>query len=302
MMEQAYHTFQSAMKQKKVLVLGAAIVDMIVGVERLPKSGEDVSAKVLETLVGGCAYNVSAALKHLEINHDLAAPIGKGKFADTIAKQLEKDGIPIVIRDESEDNGWCLSTVESGGERSFITIAGLETRWKQEWFDLLPIESYDIIYVNGYEIEASGELILQALERKNELCKLLFDPSPRAAFIPDDVLDKLLSMGTIVHCNKPELVALTKSEDPREGLLAIHEKTKEPVAVTLGKDGCAYYNGKELKHIPVKKVDIVDTIGAGDSHTAGFIAGITAGMSLRGCCALGNHMASLVVQQQGGKM
>lgn len=43
----------------RTLVVGAAIVDLMMKIDRLPKSGEDIPCKETKTVVGGCAYNVA---------------------------------------------------------------------------------------------------------------------------------------------------------------------------------------------------------------------------------------------------
>lgn len=58
-MEQLIQKIRELKMNKKVLVLGAAVIDMIIEIDRLPKSGEDVAADQKESIVGGCAYNVS---------------------------------------------------------------------------------------------------------------------------------------------------------------------------------------------------------------------------------------------------
>lgn len=51
----------------RTLVVGAAIVDLMMKVERLPKSGEDIPCKETKTVVGGCAYNVANTLRNLNM-------------------------------------------------------------------------------------------------------------------------------------------------------------------------------------------------------------------------------------------
>ena len=55
----------------KTLVIGAAIVDMVMQVDRIPKSGEDVIGKDAKVMVGGCAYNVASTMHNLDCDHDL---------------------------------------------------------------------------------------------------------------------------------------------------------------------------------------------------------------------------------------
>ena len=54
----------------RTLVVGAAIVDLMMKVERFPKSGEDIPCKETKTVVGGCAYNVANTLRNLKCEHD----------------------------------------------------------------------------------------------------------------------------------------------------------------------------------------------------------------------------------------
>ena len=90
----------------KTLVLGAAIVDKIMNINMLPKSGDDIVASQEITTVGGCAYNVANILNNLEVAHDLVVPVGCGMYGHTIEKDLLNNGYEIFIKDENTDN--CL--------------------------------------------------------------------------------------------------------------------------------------------------------------------------------------------------
>jgi sugar/nucleoside kinase (ribokinase family) len=53
------------------------------------------------------------------------------------------------------------------------------------------------------------------------------------------------------------------------------------LSITKGKDGSWSWHNSKLTHIPVFNVNVENTAGAGDAHLAGFIAGLTAGLSVR---------------------
>ena len=74
----------------RTLVVGAAIVDLMMKVERLPKGGEDIPCKETKTVVGGCAYNVANTLRNLNCEHDLCVPVGSGSFADSAVEATER--------------------------------------------------------------------------------------------------------------------------------------------------------------------------------------------------------------------
>ncbi|WP_025685175.1 PfkB family carbohydrate kinase [Paenibacillus maysiensis] len=290
-------------KSRKILVIGAAVVDVIIQLDKLPTTAEDVMAEHKETVVGGCAYNVSNILNQLHVNYSLFAPVGKGSYGDIVKAQLQKDGVPVLLEDASGDNGWNLSIVERDGERTFITIPGIEIRWDAIWFETLDLDSYDYFYVSGYELEGtSGPIILDALSRRKTVGKIVFDPGPRGEFLETSILERIFSMGTIVHANKSEIKAIMRENDAKEAAAKLARRTGEAVIVTLGGEGTLYCSPDEEGIAETEPVKVVDTIGAGDAHTGAFIAGLARGYSLQQACELGNVIAGKVVQQQGGKL
>lgn len=83
----------------QTLVLGAAIVDLMMQIDRLPRSGEDILCKKRKTVVGGCAYNVANTLKNFDCEHDLCVPVGKGTFADIIRRDMREKGYKPIIQE-----------------------------------------------------------------------------------------------------------------------------------------------------------------------------------------------------------
>ena len=118
-------------------------------IDKIPKSGTDVYAKGQTMMVGGCAYNVADILKHFGTNYTLFAPVGTGMYADFIRKELERAGHKSPICSGDSDNGYCLCMVEEDGERTFLTVPGIECHFKREWFEELDVENYDSVYVSG---------------------------------------------------------------------------------------------------------------------------------------------------------
>jgi fructokinase len=65
------------------------------------------------------------------------------------------------------------------------------------------------------------------------------------------------------------------------------------VLVTAGEEGAAYCcrstKGEHTGFVPVFKVDVADTTGAGDAFTAGFVYKVSARVNV--CCSIGVHCA-----------
>jgi sugar/nucleoside kinase (ribokinase family) len=108
---------------KGCLVIGAAMLDIIMEIDRLPLSGEDMYAKTQSMTVGGCAYNVAGILKHFRAAYTLFAPVGTGMYASFIEKELKKSGHESPVKSETSDTA-CVWWRRTGRER-FSRCRGL---------------------------------------------------------------------------------------------------------------------------------------------------------------------------------
>ena len=197
----------------KTLVLGAAIVDIIMKIPKLPKGGEDVLCTERKVTVGGCAYNVANILRGFNVEHDLFVPIGSGMYADIIRKTLNEDGYDVLISDSEMDNGYCLCLVEDDGERTFITVKGIEGLHKKEWFNSLNMSKYENIYVAGYQLcEDKDDIIANWLiEQKGK--NIFFAPGPVINDIDKNTMRKIFSTNPILHLNEKEALDFTKKDN-----------------------------------------------------------------------------------------
>jgi len=67
------------------------------------------------------------------------------------------------------------------------------------------------------------------------------------------------------------------------------------ISITKGKDGSWSWDGSTLHHVPIHKVNVESTAGAGDAHLAGLITGLTVGLSLQEAQKLATLVGSLSV-------
>ena len=290
----------------KTLVIGAAIIDIIMKIKRQPKSGEDILCSETVSAVGGCAYNVAGTLRGFGVDHDLFVPVGRGMYGDMIAGDLEKLGYQILIREEESDNGYCLCLVEEDGERTFITVKGAEGRFRPSWFEQLSQDAYDSIYVAGYQVcGASGRVISDwmagAKDRMKEK-RVFFAPGPVITDIDQAVMERILSVGPILHLNEKEAFDYAKQPSVEDCLKYLYGLNHNLVVVTMGASGTMYYDGSVMRQVPAYKTQVKDTIGAGDSHVAAMIAGYSKGLDTEQCVRLANRVASAIVSIQGPVM
>lgn len=78
------------------------------------------------------------------------------------------------------------------------------------------------------------------------------------------------------------------------------EGPARPVYITLGEEGLLLIDGDDRRHLPgIRVPGPVDTVGAGDSVTAGIVSSLAAGATYMEAGRIGNLAASVTVRQLG---
>lgn len=293
---------------KKTLVIGSTVVDIIIGVKSLPKTQEDTHTTYHKMNLGGCAFNVSEILRQSKTPYVLCSPVGSGAYGDFVSKKLEEKNIPIFVKTPEIENGCCYCFVEESGERTFISHHGAEYLFSKEWMQNINLSDFDSVYICGLEIEekTGNEIVSWLEEIKEHNLKIFFAPGPRLSKIDTKLISRIFALNPIIHLNELESIDFTKQSDIKLAAEFIYEKTKNIVFITLGKKGCAFFNGTEFKIIPVIESHeqnlVVDTIGAGDSHIGALIAALKRNNDLSKSCNLANQVSKAVVAVSGANL
>ena len=83
----------------------------------------------------------------------------------------------------------------------------------------------------------------------------------------------------------------------RNFMVKTNEKGAKTVVAMLGEYGSlAYENGKFYK-LDAEKVEVVNTVGAGDSYIAAFTYGVSLGEDIMQCMRRGRQRATEIIQQ-----
>lgn len=293
---------------KKILVIGSTVVDVIINLDHLPRTAEDVNVSGQQMAMGGCAYNASEILRNFGVPYILFSPVGTGVYGDFVRAHLAEEGITPVIPTPDRENGCCYCFVEKGGERTFISYHGAEYAFRKEWFDALDASDIGAAYLCGLEVEEpTGGVILDFLEQHPGIT-VYFAPGPRIVNLQQEKLDRLYDLHPILHLNEEEAVSGaarltgTAPADVREAASILHRRTGNTVIATLGPAGCWYDTGAASDHVPGVPAETVDTIGAGDSHIGAVMARLQQGASLPQALADANRIAAAVVGTKGARL
>ena len=289
-------------------VIGAAVVDVIADAYSLPHRGSDIELHQQGVNVGGCALNVAIALHRLGIPAINALPLGQGTWASIVRQKLAEYGIHSVLETNTGDNGWCLALVEPDGERTFLSVSGVENQWDKTLLNRLPPLDAGWIYLSGYQLTSkSGDVLMDWLEQQPQPHQLLVDFGPRLADIGEAQFARIMAHHPLITVNRQEAELLwqarlsaTEPFDAHQLMTRWQQRFGSALVVRLDSEGAGYVNAEAQGWIPALATQVVDTIGAGDSHAGGLLAGLASGWSLAESVALGNVVASYVVSQRGG--
>lgn len=290
--------------RQSVMVVGAAVIDVIADAYALPWRGCDIELKQQSVNVGGCALNIAVALKRLGIEAGNALPLGQGVWAEIIRNRMAKEGLISLIDNAEGDNGWCLALVEPDGERTFMSFSGVENQWNRQWLARLTVAPGSLLYFSGYQLASPcGELLVEWLEELQDVTPFI-DFGPRIGDIPDALLARIMACRPLVSLNRQEAEIAAERFALSAEITTLGEQWQEkfaaPLIVRLDKEGAWYFSNDASGCIPAFPTQVVDTIGAGDSHAGGVLAGLASGLPLADAVLLGNAVASWVVGHRGG--
>ena len=292
---------------KRLLIIGSTCVDVILRLDHLPTTGEDMHP-VQRFAMGGCAFNVAQVPKAYDVDLRFVTPIGDhGVFSDFVRAHLNNAGFrgPITVPDS--ENGCCYCLVERSGERTFLSVHGIEYSFHAEYMDAFAGERFDYTYICGLEVEETtgGELVAWLEAHPDIAGTVVYAPGPRGIEVDTDRTERILGMHPILHLNEQEAQALAGMSGSEDRVLAaaqvLHAKTGNMVIVTRGADGVLWISADGSVHsAPSVPSTVVDTIGAGDSHCGAVLTGLTLGWTEEDTMRFANQIASEVVAQEGG--
>lgn len=292
---------------KRLLIIGSTCVDVILRLDHLPITGEDMHP-VQRFAMGGCAFNVAQVPKAYDVDLRFVTPIGDhGVFSDFVRAHLDNAGFrgPITVPDS--ENGCCYCLVERSGERTFLSVHGIEYSFHAEYMDAFAGERFDYTYICGLEVEETtgGELVAWLDAHPDIAGTVVYAPGPRGIEVDTDRTERILGMHPILHLNEQEAQALAGMSGSEDRVLAaaqvLHAKTGNMVIVTRGADGVLWISADGSVHsAPSVPSTVVDTIGAGDSHCGAVLTGLTLGWTEEDTMRFANQIASEVVAQEGG--
>jgi fructokinase len=131
-----------------------------------------------------------------------------------------------------------------------------------------------------------------------------YDVNLRPGFDSPDLVAELLAFAHIVKLNEAELGAVSRIAGLPSNLEAFCRAGVErygwrAVCVTLGERGCAILAGNQYLLAGAHRVEVADTVGAGDAFAAAFLHGLSRNWALQEVAAFANRVGGIVASRPG---
>ncbi|MFL6100458.1 MAG: PfkB family carbohydrate kinase [Actinomycetales bacterium] len=298
-----------------VYVLGSILVDLTVDVPALPARGGDVLASATRTGAGG-GVNLATAVARQGIPCVYGGPHGTGPYGDLVRAALATEGIGTVSAARTDgDTGFCITLVEPDGERTFVTMPGVEAELRPGDLaamlaavapgtgDLLALSGYDLAY------PVSGPVLADWVSQlPPDGPRVVLDPGPLVADIARGHLTAALPHLWLLTLNQREARLFSRAGDAsgRELVDAVRRvpalRPETLVVVREGAAGCVAAGGAlgdEARSFPAPEVTAVDTTGAGDTHTGVLLAALADGDDVPAALTRANRAAAMSVTRRG---
>ena len=285
-----------------VVGIGSVLVDILVpatdgfvGRSGVPKGGmvyfdADTIQQVLQradgsavrVVPGGAACNTIMGVASLGGATRFLGKRGQDEFGQRFEMDLGRRRVEPILIQAPTPTGRVLSLITPDSQRTMLTYLGASA-------EMTPLEIPDGLFdkaavavIEGYLVY-NRELFLHALQKAQAAgARILLDLASftvveeNRAFLAAVVEEYV----DIVVANEDEAAIFTGCADETAALKALTELA-ELAVVKLGARGSMIATGGHVHFVaPHGAGDIIDTTGAGDLWAAGFLHGLTSGMSL----------------------
>ena len=246
-------------------------------------SAETDSGFTFDARIGGSPFNVAVGLSRL----GCGAALFTGLSSDPLGRRLER-----ALKDEGVDTTWLVSK----RNQTTLALVGLGSNGIPQYSfyghdaadcsvgetDLPELPgSVAAMHFGSYSlvVEPTGSSLLQLAQRHHGGKLISFDPNPRLNIEPDvdrwrRRVEAFSEIADLIKVSNEDLESLFPGDDIDSAISRWNSRGVQLVVVTRGGDGALVSLRGEMFEASGRTVEVVDTVGAGDSFLAGLLCGL----------------------------
>ena len=235
-------------------------------------------------VVGGGPANTAKALARLGYDVDFIDGISTDAYGVSARKELSRDGVGLELSLTS-DKPTCTATVtlDSKGSASYeFLIDGTATfDFNSSWLPDPERLKPSVLHIGTLVtiIEPGASVLFDWAVKVGEFAPIVFDPNIRPSVMGDRAkyaaaVEKWVSISSVVKVSDDDIAWLYPSESLDVVAHRWIEAGVNCVVITRGAKGLIGFTASGMEQVDGVKVDVVDTVGAGDTVGAIVVEGI----------------------------
>lgn len=284
----------------KITVIGSFVVDMVAKMERFPQAGETILGESVNYFLGGKGINQCVSVARLGGDAEMIGMLGDDENGKKFRELMNENG----IKSESVFScGYPTAVaqvqIDGNGQNRICVIPSANYI-----FDLKDVDKIDdklkTTEIVLLQLELRKEVVEEIIRRAHKYGKtVILNPAPA-----QKLSDEILSMIDYITPNETELAIISgEKTDSRaeveKALERLLDKGVKAVVATLGKDGAVIARKNKKTYGSSYRVNVVDTVAAGDSFNGALAVAISEGKSDEEILRFANAMGALTVSKNG---
>jgi ribokinase len=284
----------------RVVVVGSANVDVVVDVPRHPYGGETVLGGELRRAPGGKGANQAVAAAFAGgAETSLVGALGDDDGAHLLRASLARAGVGTAgVRTVAGASGTALITVSPDGENAIVVAPGANGQVVVDDAGRRLLAGADVVLA---QLEIPVTTVVEAAGARRPGTPFVLNAAPSRGL--PDALWREIDVLVVNEHEAADLAGGVSETGAGPDALASALLVMVPaVVVTLGGDGCLVARrGEEPVSLAGRRVDVVDTTGAGDTFCGVLAAELARGADLVAAAGVAGAAGALAVTRPGAQ-
>ena len=255
-----------------ILCCGEALIDML---PRETTAGEQAFAPY----AGGAVFNTAIALGRLDARPGFFCGLSSDLFGELLVETLAASGVTtdLAPRLDKPTTLAFVKLTDGHATYTFYDENTALTSLREADLPALP-DTVSTLFFGGISLAEgpSAEAFEALMLREAPARATMIDPNIRPTFIKDRNsytarIRRMMAAADIVKLSDEDLAWLEGDGDIAAHAQALIARGTKLVLITQGAKGALGYTKSKRVFVPSEKVDVVDTVGAGDTFNAGVL-------------------------------
>ena len=286
----------------KILVIGSTNTDMTAFCPKMRVPGETVLGNDFTMGPGGKGANQAVAAKRLGGDVSFICKVGKDIFGENTIRHFKEEGLDTAgVMISSKPSGVALITVDKDAENCIVVASGANNDYTEEDIRSCSdmIDGCDILLM---QLEIPVPAVLEAARLGYKAGKfVVLNPAP-ACELPEEIFGYL----SLFIPNETELAKYSGMEVNDEQSAAnaakcLMDKGVGNIIVTMGSKGSLICQDGGSVFVKARKVEAVDTTGAGDCYCGALCVALSEGSNLTEAAEFATKAAAQSVRKAGAQ-